>query len=110
MATFDEFQKIDIRVGKIIDVNDFPEARVASYKLKVDFGEEIGIKKSCAHFPQRYKKEDLIGHLVLGVVNFPVRQIGPARSEVLILGVPDEEGEAIIVTPERSVPVGGRLF
>ena len=110
MATIEDFDKIDIRLGRIVSVEDFPEARVPSYRIKVDFGEEIGIKKSCGHFPQRYKKEELQNRLVLGVVNFPPRQIGPAVSEVLIVGVPDEEGQAILVAPDREVPLGGRLY
>ena len=110
MATFEDFQKIDIRVGKIMEVKEFPEARNPSYKLKIDLGGEIGIKKSCAQLTQNYKVDDLVGKLVLCVVNFPERQIGPAVSEVLTLGVPDESGECILVTPAKDVPVGGRLY
>lgn len=110
MATFEDFEKIDIRVGKIIKVEDFPEARKPSYKMQIDFGEGIGVKKSCGRYAQNYSKDELLDKLVLGVVNFPPRQIGPAVSEVLILGVPDENGEAILVIPDKDVSIGGRLF
>ena len=110
MATFDDFQKLDIRVGKIIEVEDFPEARNPSYKLKIDLGEKIGIKKSCAQLPQNYKIDDLMGKQVLCVVNFPPRQIGPAISEVLTLGVPDGKDGCILIIPDTVVPLGGRLY
>ena len=110
MVTFEDFQKLDIRVGKIIEVEDFPEAKKPSYKLKIDFGKEIGIKKSCAGFSTNYTKDALIGKLVLCVVNFPPRQIGKAISEVLTLGVPGDNNFSVLVTPERDVPIGGRLF
>lgn len=110
MATFEDFQKLDIRLGKIIEVEDFPEARNPSYKLKIDFGEEIGIKKSCAQLTKNYKKENLKGRLVLCVVNFPPRQIGPAISEVLTLGVPDENNECILIKPERDARLGVKLY
>lgn len=110
MATYDDFVKLDIRVGKIVDVQDFPEARKPAYKLMIDFGGEIGAKKSSAQLPQNYSKEDLLGKQVLAVVNFPPRQIGPVKSEVLTLGLPDENGECILITPDRAVPVGGKLF
>jgi tRNA-binding protein len=110
MATFDDFEKLDIRVGKIVKVDDFPEARKPAYKLQIDFGGEIGVKKSCAQLPQNYSKEQLIDKLVLGVVNFPPRQIGPAVSEVLTLGVPDKENNCILITPDRDVPLSGRLY
>lgn len=110
MATYEDFQKLDIRVGKIIEIEDFPEARKPAYKLKIDFGEQIGIKRSSAQLPQNYSKEDLKDKLVLGVVNFPSRQIGPVISEVLTLGIPDENGECILITPDKSVPIGGRLY
>lgn len=109
MITWDDFEKVDIRVGKIIEVLDFPEAKTPSFKMKIDFGPEIGIKRSCGRYPQNYRKEDLLGRQVLGVVNFPPRQIGPAMSEVLTLGLADENGEAILVVPEREVPLGGKL-
>lgn len=110
MATFEDFQKLDIRVGKIIEVSDFPEARNPSYKLKIDFGKEIGVKKSSAQLTKNYKKEDLEGKLVLCVVNFPPRQIGPFLSEVLTLGVPDEEHQCILLAPDKIAPLGGRLY
>lgn len=109
-TTFEDFQKIDIRVGEIVEIEDFPEARKPTYKLKIDFGKKLGIKKSCGQFPSRYSKEELHGKLVACVVNFPPRQIGPAVSEVLILGFPDSEGEAILISPDRDVPLGGRLY
>jgi len=111
MATIDDFQKLDIRVGKILEVNDFPEARKAAFKLKIDFGPEIGIKNSSVQIVALYKKEELVGKLVLGVVNFPTRKIGPFESEVLTLGVPDKEGNVILITPDKADPViGGKLF
>lgn len=108
--TIDDFEKVDIRVGKIIEVQDFPEARKPSYKLQIDFGLDIGIKKSCAQLPVIYSKEELTNRLVLAVVNFPPRQIGPAVSEVLTLGVPDENGNAILIKPDRNIPLGGKLY
>lgn len=110
MITFDDFKKLDIRVGRIVEVDNFPEARKPSFKLKIDLGEEIGIKKSCAQLPKNYRIEDLIGKQVLCVVNFPPRQIGPAVSEVLTLGVPDEKHECILIAPDKDVPLGGRLY
>ena len=110
MATFEDFQKLDIRVGKIIEVENFPEARKPSYKLKIDLGSEIGVKKSCAQLPQNYEIDDLKGKQVLCVVNFPSRQIGPAVSEVLTLGIPDEKNECVLITPDTDVPIGGRLY
>src|SRR3989344_7641565 len=108
MATFEDFQKLDIRVGKIVEVEDFPEARKPSYKLKIDLGKEIGIKKSCAQLVKNYTKENLKNKLVLCVVNLPPRQIGPATSEVLTLGVPDENEECVLIKPDKKVPIGGR--
>ncbi len=111
MATFEEFLKIDIRVGKIIDVQDFPEARKPSYKLKIDFGPEIGIKVSSAQLVNLYKKEELKNKLVLGVVNFPPRKIGPFLSETLTLGVPDENGNCVLIAPSKeSAVIGGKLY
>jgi len=109
MATFEDFKKLDIRVGRIVEVEDFPEARKPSYKLKINFG-EIGIRKSCAQLPQNYKKEYLVGMSVLAVVNFPPRQIGPATSEVLTLGVKGKNGECVLIRPERDVEIGGKLY
>lgn len=111
MATYDDFIKLDIRVGKIIAVDDFPEARKPAYKLTIDFGNEIGTKKSSAQLVKYYKKEDLVGKKVLGVVNFPPRQIGPFLSEVLTLGVPDVDHECVLITPDKDdAIVGGKLF
>lgn len=110
MATIDDFLKLDIRVGKILEVEDFPEARKPAYKLTIDFGAEVGVKKSSAQIVKHYKKEDLIGRLVLGVTNFPPRQIGPFVSETLTLGVPDADHEVVLVKPDFDVPLGGKLF
>lgn len=110
MATIDDFLALDIRVGKIVDVQDFPEARKPAYKLTIDFGSEIGQKRSSAQIVARYSKDDLFGRLVLGVVNFPPRQIGPFLSEVLTLGVPDRDGNVILIQPENDAPLGGRLY
>ena len=110
MATIEDFQKLDIRVGQIIKVEDFPEAKKPAYKLEIDFGKEIGIKKSCAQLTQNYSKEGLLGKKVLAVVNFPVRQIGPAISEVLMLGVPDENGNCVLVIPDRDAPLNAKLY
>lgn len=110
MATIEDFELLDIRVGEIIGVEDFPEARKQSYKIKVDFGGEIGIKKSSAQIVANYTKDDLQNKKVLAVVNFPPRQIGPFISEVLILGVPDSKGEVILIQPERDVPIGGKMY
>ncbi len=111
MATIDDFQKLDIRVGKIIAIDNFPQAKKPAYQLTIDFGEEVGIKKSSAQIVQRYTKEMLLGKHVLGVVNFPPRNIGPFESEVLTLGVPDAEGNVILIIPEGTDAVlGGRLY
>src|SRR5437588_9335546 len=109
MISYDDFAKIDIRVGKIIQVDDFPQARKPAYKLTIDFGPEIGLKRSSAQITN-YTKEELLGKLVMGVVNFPPRQIGPFRSEVLTLGVPDGNGDVILLSPTKEVPLGGRMF
>jgi tRNA-binding protein len=109
VATIDDFDLIDMRVGRISRVDDFPEARKPARKLQVDFGPEIGEKRSSAQIAH-YSREELEGRLVLAVVNFPPRQIGPVLSEVLVLGVPDEEGRVILLAPDVEVPVGGRVF
>ncbi len=110
MADYNDFQKLDIRVGKIIEVAEFPEAKKPTYKLKIDFGNEVGIKKSSAQLVNNYSKEKLKNKLVLGVVNLSPRQIGPFVSEVLTLGLPDEKEECILITPDMKVPLGGRLY
>lgn len=108
--SFDDFLRVDIRVGRIVEAEDFPEARKPALKLRIDFGPELGIRRSSAQLTRHYTPESLIGRRVLAVVNFPPRQIGPVRSEVLVLGVPDAEGEVVLVTPDQDVPLGGRLF
>lgn len=108
--SYAEFQRVDIRVGRVIDVQDFPEARKPAYKLKIDFGEAVGIRKSSAQVTKYYSKDALLNRLVLAVINFPPKQIGPFMSEVLTLGVPDAEGAVVLLTPEREVPIGGRMF
>ena len=107
----EDFDKLDIRLGRIVEAADFPEARKPAYKLKIDFGDEIGVKKSSAQLVALYTKEELEGKLVLGVVNFPPRQIGPFISEVLTLGVPDAGGEVVLIAPDdKGAVIGGRLF
>jgi tRNA-binding protein len=110
LATFADFERIDIRVGRIVRAEAFPEARKPAYKLTIDFGPDVGVKQSSAQLTRVYAAEALPGRLVLAVVNFPPRQIGPFRSEVLTLGVPDAEGAVVLIAPERDVPLGGRLF
>ena len=107
---FDDFAKVDIRVGTIVGVDPFPEARKPAYKLRIDFGAPLGIKRSSAQITKHYRAEDLVGRQVAAVVNFPPRQIGPFMSEVLTLGFPDPEGGVVRVGPERAVPNGGKLF
>jgi tRNA-binding protein len=106
---FEDFLKVDIRVGRITRVEDFPEARNPAWKLTLDFGPEIGAKRSSAQITN-YTREELEGRLVVAVVNFPPRQIGPVMSEVLVLGVPDAEGRVILLHPASEVPLGGRMF
>jgi tRNA-binding protein len=111
MATYGDFQKIDIRVGKVIAVDDFPEAKKPAYKLTIDFGGEIGVKHSSVQITKHYKKDELVGKKVLGVVNFPPRQIGPFLSEVLTLGVPDADHECILIMPDKNdAIIGGSLY
>ncbi len=108
--TFDDFQKVDIRVGKIVRAEPFPEACKPAMKLWVDFGEQIGQKKSSAQITKHYDPESLVGRKVLAVVNFPPRQIGKFMSEILVLGVPDDDGEVVLIKPDLDVPIGGRLY
>ena len=108
--TYTDFERVDIRIGRIVRVDPFPEARKPAYKLVIDFGGEIGMKKSSAQATNHYRPEALQGRLVLAVVNFPPKQIGPYMSEVLTLGVPGADGAVVLVGPDRDVPLGGRLF
>lgn len=108
--SFDDFMKVDIRAGKIVDAQPYPEARKPAIKLWVDFGGDLGVKKSSAQITKHYDPEGLLGKQVIAVVNFPPRQIGKFMSEVLVLGLPDEEGEVVLLTSDKDVPIGGRMF
>lgn len=110
MISFDDFLKVDIRVGRIVDVRPFPNARKPAYQLEIDFGPELGRRRSSAQLTQRYTADALLQKLVLAVVNFPPRQIANFFSEVLVLGVPDETGNVILVEPESDAPLGSRLY
>ena len=110
MATIDDFEKLDIRAGKVIAVKEFPEARKPAWKLTIDFGAEIGLKKSSAQLTHHYTKEQLLNRMVMGVTNFPPRQIGPFVSEVLVVGVPDQQGNTVLVVPEKTVLPGAKLY
>jgi tRNA-binding protein len=107
---FDDFMKVDVRVGEVLAVDPFPEARKPAWKLTIDFGPDIGVKKSSAQITVHYTREQLLGRKVAAVVNFPPRQIGPFMSEVLTLGFPDAAGEVVLIGVDRDVPLGGRLF
>ncbi|MDE0520472.1 MAG: tRNA-binding protein [Boseongicola sp.] len=108
--SFEEFMKVDIRVGEITRAEPFPEARKPAFKIWVDFGPDLGVRKSSAQITRHYDVETLEGRKVLAVVNFPPRQIGPVMSEILVLGVPDDDGEVVLLKPDKDVPVGGRMF
>jgi len=107
---FDDFLKVDIRVGEVVKAEPFPEARKPAFRLTIDFGPDVGVKKSSAQITEHYTLEQLQGRKVAAVVNFPPRQIGPFMSEVLTLGFPDADGKVVLVGVDRDVPVGGRLF
>ena len=107
--TYDEFVNVDIRVGKVIEAQEFPEARNPAYKLVIDFGENIGIKKTSVQITQNYSLDDLKGKLVAAVGNFPPKQIGPFMSEVLTLGFMDEDNHVVLVSPDKDIPLGGKL-
>ncbi len=107
--SFDDFLKVDIRVGTVVRAEPFPEARKPAIKLWVDFGGDLGVRKSSAQITAHYTPEALIGRQVMAVVNFPGRQIGPMRSEILVLGLPDESGEIVLIAPDLAVPNGGRM-
>ena len=109
VATIEDFEALDIRVGRVVEVEDFPQARKPSYKLTIDFG-PLGVKRSSAQLTALYRREDLRGRLIVAVVNFPPRQIGPFVSEVLVLGAPDEAGNIVLLALERDVPLGGRIY
>ncbi len=108
--TYDDFLKIDVRVGTIKEAKDFPEARNPAFQLFIDFGKDIGMRKTSAQITKHYTKESLIGKQVAAVINFPKKQIGPFMSECLTLGFPDENGDVVLIQPERKIPNGGRLY
>jgi tRNA-binding protein len=108
--SFDDFLKVDVRVGTIVAVEDFPEARKPAYRMQIDFGPKIGTKKTSAQLTRHYTPQTLLGRQVAAVVNFPPRQIGPLMSEVLTLGFPDADGEVVLVAVDQPVPNGGRLY
>ena len=108
--SWEDFEKVDIRVGRIVEAEPFPQARKPAIKLVVDFGEELGRKKTSAQITAHYEPEQLIGKQMVAVVNFPPKRIAGFKSEVLVLGVPDADGEVILLTPDKGVPSGGRMF
>ncbi len=109
-ASIEDFLKLDIRVGRIVAAEPFPEARKPAIRLRIDFGGDLSVRRSSAQITRHYRPEALVGRQVLAVVNFPPRQIGPVLSEVLVLGVPDEAGEVVLIRPDLDVPLGGRLY
>jgi tRNA-binding protein len=109
-VTFEDFEKIDIRVGRVVEVKPFPEGRYSTHVLLIDFGPDLGTKKSLAKLAPNYEGPEVVGRQVLAVVNFPPRQIGKHLSEVLTLGLPDESGNVVLLHPDRQVPGGGRLY
>jgi len=108
--SWEDFEKVDVRVGEVIEVEHFPEARKPAYKLVVDFGPEVGTRRTSAQLTAYYEPEALVGRQVVAVVNFPPKRIAGFKSEVLVLGVPDEYGEVVLLSPDRNVPLGGRMF
>jgi tRNA-binding protein len=110
VITFDDFEKVDIRVGRVVAAEPFPEARKPAIKLRIDFGPDLGEKKSSAQITRHYTPEQLVGKQVIAVVNFPPRQIGKFMSEVLCLGVPDQDGEVVLLVPDLEVPLGGKMY
>jgi tRNA-binding protein len=110
MIAFADFEKIDVRVGRVLSAAAFPEARKPAYTLSIDFGPEVGTRSSSAQLTERYRRADLVGRLVLAVVNLPPRRIGPFVSEVLTLGVADESGAVVLLVPDANVPLGARMF
>jgi tRNA-binding protein len=109
-TSWEDFEKVDVRVGRVVGAEPFPEARKPSIKLLVDFGPEVGQKRTSAQLTAHYDAEGLVGRQVVAVVNFPPKRIAGFKSEVLVLGVPDEEGEVVLISPDREVPLGGRMF
>ena len=107
---FDDFMKVDVRLGVIVEADEFPEARKPAFKLKIDFGPDIGVRRSSAQITEHYTLDQLVGRKVAAVVNFPPRQIGPVMSEVLTLGFPDANGKVVLIGVDRDAPIGGRLF
>ena len=109
MITYEDFEKVDIRAGEILEAEDFPEARKPMYKITVDFGPEIGVKKSSGQFTQNYTKEELVGKMIIGVLNFPPKHIGPFISEFLTLGLVDEDDKVVLLMPTKKVPKGAKM-
>lgn len=108
--SYEDFERVEVRVGRVLRAESFPEARRPAFKLWIDFGEEVGVRKSSAQITRNYTLDELPGRLVMAVTNFPPRQIGPFMSEVLVLGVPDADGEVMLLAPDRDVPLGGRMY